>query len=163
MFSMLSPSWKELHYFCLFFRVTSKSWARVFFPSSPSLSKQDFSAVARKKKSKQSAGPAFLLLEIKWPLRLHVVLNWTSLTKWQTRNYATVSCDRRSGAGNLFRFACRNRLNKWQNSSACQPKFVVRGLNFGPLWQRAPSPIMGYGVRLIRIGSSHMASKAHNG
>jgi len=31
---------------------------------------------------------------------------------------------------------CRNW--QWQNSSACQPKIVVRGLNFGSLWQRPP-------------------------
>ena len=49
----------------------------------------------------------------------------------------------RPGAGNLFRFACWNRLNQWQNFSACQPKFVVRGLNFGPLWQRAHLPNWG--------------------
>ena len=29
-----------------------------------------------------------------------------------------------AGEGNLFRFACWNRLNQLQNSSACQPKFV---------------------------------------
>jgi len=52
-------------------------------------------------------------------------------------------------AGNLFQFACRNRLNQWQNSSACQPKFVARGLNFGP-WQRVP-PNWGYGVWLILL------------
>ena len=49
------------------------------------------------------------------------------------------------GAGKLFRFACRNRLNQRQNSSACQPKFVVRGLKFGPLWQSAP--LLNWGVR----------------
>jgi len=30
----------------------------------------------------------------------------------------------KTGADNLFRFACRNRLNQWQNSYACQPKIV---------------------------------------
>jgi len=71
------------------------------------------------------------------------------------------------GAGNLFRFACRNRLNQWQNSSACQPKFVVRGLNLAPLWQRTPQ--LGdmecdwYGSVLAIWHQKHMRVKLNNG
>jgi len=63
-------------------------------------------------------------------------------------------------AGNLFQFVCRNQLNRWQNYSACQPKIVVRGLKFGPLWQRAPQ-LKGMECGWYGSVCSHMASKAH--